>query len=295
MRSWRKVRRRTYQTVLAFDVFMKQLMRTRPDFTTFFTNHVASSMHRYWAASFPGDYDQIAYDSEWMQKFSHEIQFTMNKFDGFLARLLKFVDANPDYNLWIATSMGQAATTAQPVETQLLVTDVQSFMGALGLQPAEWSLRAAMVPQLNLTLHGEQAMAKFRAALADLRINGKTIRYQQADYGFFCLELGHNNLHLAPNSALLRGQQHSFAALGMSIVEIDDKSACTAYHIPQGTLLIYDPLDRSHKQQRTQISTLDIAPAILANYSIAPPGYMRRPSALIGNCVTSIAANNRAA
>ncbi|MGH9661090.1 MAG: hypothetical protein ACRD96_21260, partial [Bryobacteraceae bacterium] len=37
----RKSRRRTFQTVLAFDIFMRQLERTRPEFATFFTNHVA--------------------------------------------------------------------------------------------------------------------------------------------------------------------------------------------------------------------------------------------------------------
>ncbi|MBK7856408.1 MAG: hypothetical protein IPJ79_17300 [Bacteroidetes bacterium] len=47
-KPWVKTRRRTYQMVLAFDVFMKQLKNTKPEFCTFFTNHVASSMHRYW-------------------------------------------------------------------------------------------------------------------------------------------------------------------------------------------------------------------------------------------------------
>jgi predicted component of type VI protein secretion system len=39
-----------------FDIFMNQLERTKPGFTTFFTNQVASSMHRFWAASFPEEY-----------------------------------------------------------------------------------------------------------------------------------------------------------------------------------------------------------------------------------------------
>jgi hypothetical protein len=58
-KPWRKNRRRIYQTVLGFDLFFKQLEITKPDFATFFTNHVASSMHRYWAATFPGDYEKF--------------------------------------------------------------------------------------------------------------------------------------------------------------------------------------------------------------------------------------------
>ena len=37
---------------ILFDAFMSSLIREKPDFCTFFTNHVASSMHRFWEASF---------------------------------------------------------------------------------------------------------------------------------------------------------------------------------------------------------------------------------------------------
>ena len=69
---WQKVRRRTYQSVLAFDIFMNYLDRTRPDMATFFTNHVASSMHRYWAALFPGDYEQCEFTTEWKNTYRHK-------------------------------------------------------------------------------------------------------------------------------------------------------------------------------------------------------------------------------
>ena len=112
IKHWRRVRRRTYQVILVFDIFMKYLNKTRPAFSSFFTNHVASSMHRYWAATFPEDYDEFGFDNDWVDMYSHEIDFTMSRFDKFFERLVKFVDANPEYVLWIATSMGQAATIA---------------------------------------------------------------------------------------------------------------------------------------------------------------------------------------
>ena len=55
-------RRRTYQSVLLFDIFERQLRRTRPEFSSFFTNHLAAAMHRYWAAHRPGDYDELQLD-----------------------------------------------------------------------------------------------------------------------------------------------------------------------------------------------------------------------------------------
>ena len=69
--------------VLAFDVFMKQLKSSKPQFATFFTNHVASSMHRYWAATYPGDYENFNIEKEWVETYKNEINFTMDIFDRF--------------------------------------------------------------------------------------------------------------------------------------------------------------------------------------------------------------------
>jgi hypothetical protein len=147
--NWRKVRRRTCQVVLAFDIFMRQLETTKPAFSSFLTNHVASTMHRYWAAAFPEDYETLGYDNEWVKTFRNEINFTMSKADEFISRLIRFVSANPTYTLWITTSMGQAATEALPLETQLYITNPAKFMEAMGLEASEWSMRPAMLPDFN--------------------------------------------------------------------------------------------------------------------------------------------------
>lgn len=60
-------RRRTFQSVLLFDIFAHQLRRSRPRFSTFFTNHVASAMHRYWAAYRPGDYQRLGLGEDWVE------------------------------------------------------------------------------------------------------------------------------------------------------------------------------------------------------------------------------------
>jgi hypothetical protein len=280
LQAWRKIRRRTYQAVLAFDVFMKQLTSTTPDFVSFFTNHVASSLHRYWAATFPKDYEKFGFDSDWVRTFSREIQFTMQKFDDMFGRLIRFVDAHPEYNLWITTSMGQAATTALPVETALLATDVPRFMSLLGIDASHWQRAPAMVPQLNVTIAGNDHAATFRKALAGFLVNGQPLRYREAEGNFFSIDFGHPNLHLAPPVVAYEGRTVAFAEAGLQTVAIDDKSGSTAYHVPQGSLLIYDPLRRGAKRGRTQISTLDIAPTLLQNYAVPVPSYMRNPATL---------------
>lgn len=69
----------------------------------------------------------------------------------------------------------------------------------------------------------------------------------------------------------------SVQELGLRNVEIQDKSATFAYHIPQGVLVSYDPQkQRGLSSERRSISTTEIAPAILNNFGITPPSYMRQ-------------------
>jgi hypothetical protein len=276
----RRVRRRTYQSVLAFDVFMQQLDRTRPAFATFFTNHVASAMHRYWAAAFPSDYATMEYKPEWITTYRDEIRFAMGKADEFLARVLSFADDNPEYTVWITTSMGQAATNARPVETQLYVTDGVRLMAALGFAASEWEVRPAMLPQFNVAVAPER-QKELVERLTRLRIAGMPLSYRVAN-GFVSLDFGHDNLEPGA-TAELDAVVLPFAALGLSNVEIEDKSGTSAYHIPEGCLLIYDPRrEMGGSRAREQVSTLEITPTILRNFGVERPSYMRAPSALLG-------------
>src|SRR5690606_22284548 len=97
MIPWKVTRRRSFQSIMAFDIFLKQLKASKPDFATFFSNHVAATMHRYWAATFPEDYEEYHLSDDWKNKYSGEIDYAMLKFDAFLADLLKFIAKNNDY------------------------------------------------------------------------------------------------------------------------------------------------------------------------------------------------------
>jgi hypothetical protein len=271
--KWRKVRRRTYQAVLAFDIFMKQLEQTQPAFSSFFTNHVASAMHRFWAAAFPDDYENFGYDDAWVKTYRNEIDFTMWKVDRFVSRLVAFVDRHPGYALWVATSMGQAATEALPLETQLYITNPATFMSALGLEEGEWKVRPAMLPDFNFWIAPTKRDA-FQQRLDTLRVVGKRVNYKADGDGFFNVCLGHPNLYKQPPVAHLGDRAIDFKDIGLDNVEIEDRSGSSAYHIPQGCLVIYDP-QRPSAAARSQISTIEIAPALLNNFSVPVPSYMK--------------------
>lgn len=277
--KWRIVRRRTFQSVLAFDVFMKQLNSTMPSCSSFFSNHVASSMHRFWAARFPEDYEVMGYDEEWIKTYQFEIDWTMQKADEMFARLIQFADSHPDYQIWLTTSMGQAATVAEPLETQLYITNVDKFMKAMGFEPHEWSKRPAMLPSVNVFVP-PGTEGRFNERLAKLHIDGKPICFERSINGFFAVHVGQKNLYKQPPMAQLDGQPVSFADLGLENVEIADKSNTSGYHVPDGCLIIYDPRNPTPKAGRPDITTLEIAPAILRNYSVPVPEYMQKPAPL---------------
>ena len=280
----RRTRRRTFQAVLAFDVYMAQVERTMPDFSTFFSNHVASSLHRYWAATYPADYAELNLDSDWVATFGEEIPWAMHHAERMLARLVGFADAHPEYQIWTTSSMGQRATSARSLETAVYLNDLTTFMRRLGMPDGSWEPRPAMRPQANVTV-SEALAATFERQLTKLRLVDKPLRFRRGDGGFFAMDLGHPNMHTRPTPVRYDGGRHSLAEFGMAAVEVEDRSGTTAYHVPEGVLFVYDPqrlAPPASSQEwadaagarRPQISTLEIAPALLATLVFPAREYM---------------------
>lgn len=272
LQPWKTTRRRTYQSVLSFDVFMKLLRKNRPGFTTFFTNHVASSLHRYWAAVFPDEYEDLKYDEEWLSTYSNEILFAMDHADKMLRRVAAFVDKHPEHKLLIASSMGQEAVESEPIEFQLLITDADRFLKSMGLEDTnDYRVLPAMVPQFNYQIR-EEKINDFEQALKSLKINGNPVNYRLRSKGHFSIDFGHANLRNIQIS--LNGLEVPLYDLGLDNVEIADKSSATAYHIPEGHLFSYHPSNTVSKLVDTQMPTTDLVPMILRNYGLKPMEYM---------------------
>lgn len=243
--AWKRVRRRTWQSVIAFDLFEKALRRGTPDFATFFTNHVASAQHRYWAAAFPGDYERVEQDANWLSRYQGEIDFALRHADTMLRRLMRYTAADPRRLLVVASSMGQAATVAKPIRTQLYLRDVETFMAAMGV--SAWERRPAMDPDVSLYVEDAET---FEAALRGLSIAGKPVQYER-EGGFFSLSFGHEDLP----------DESRFAELGLVNERIEDAAATTAYHIPQGALLLWSTGKLPEVPET--LSTTEVAPGIL--------------------------------
>lgn len=273
LRPARRTRRRSLQALLAFDLFEHQLRATRPAFACFYTNHVAAAMHRYWAAAFPEDYAERALSDDWIHRYAGEIDAAMRVFDACLARLAR-IASERDAALWIASAAGQAATRAQPLHTQLHLADLPRFMERLGVERAAWSPRPGMAPHVGVVV-AEPQRARFRERLGELRVAGESLHWHELEGGFFKLGIETPDLDAERASATLGGERVALAELGLANLRVDEQARATAHHRPEGSLLVFDPRERTANGGRETVSTFDVAPSILRHFGRPAPDWMR--------------------
>jgi hypothetical protein len=271
---WKGTRRRTFQSVLAFDVYYKLLKKEKPQFSTFLSNHVASAMPRYWAATFPKDYKENNLSEEWINRYSGEIDFALDQFDKFLSKLVSFANKNPNYKLVVLSSMGQQATSAEPMANELLVDNFDTLLQSLGMQEGDYSILPAMHPQYNLKV-SNGLEDKFISALQRLTVKGSHINYRQKDNGFFSLDFGNPNL--SDDSICVNDKVVLPNDIGLVNQPADEEASGTAYHIREGSMFIYDPQNPQSNHKRIhRVDTTRIAPSILKNFKVAQPDYMNK-------------------
>jgi hypothetical protein len=280
-----RIRRRAYQPLIMLDLFIHQLERTQPDFATFYTNHVAAAMHRYWGATFADDYERKL-DAEWIANYQGEILFAMDKLDTMVAKLKTFVDRHPEYTLVAASSMGQAAIPAEKTFEFLTITDLPKFMSALGVGADQWQARPAMVPCVCAVV-SDATRTRVLDGLAGMSIGGQNVRrdkrpvapasFDERENGFFQFFIQFDN-YKGPDEVTINSRRMALAEAGLGKMAHEDGVNCTAQHVPEGSLLVYraDAPDSGHRAG-TRISTLEVAPAICDLFGVPRPAYMHGP------------------
>jgi hypothetical protein len=280
-RIWthRSARRRTIQSILAFDLFRAQLEARKPDAAFFFTNHVASAMHRYWPATFAQDYKATSWDDSWLKRFSGEVDYAMGEADQMLADVMDFADRNPDCLVLVSGSMGQAAVDdpSRKVSSEVLVRDMGKFLGQMGITEG-WQRRRTMEPTYTLSFDEEETTDRFMEAIATFRIAGQTVKNRRIDAHGVEFILGQSNLPDDELGLLLGNRSLRAEQMGVANVPIADEVGAAAYHVREGMLLVYDPRGTAAPgAAREPVSTTQIAPTLLALQGVVPGAYMERP------------------
>ncbi len=283
-----RCRRRSIQPLLSLDIFADLMRRTRPDFATLYTNHVAAAMHRYWAAAYPDDPDGSDMPAEWRELYRDEIRYAMDCLDVMVGRLMELADAG-GYKLLMCGSMGQAAHKSEMTDGFVTIVDLERFMTAMGLSRSEWTERHAMVPCVSVDIDPARA-DDFESRIRGISCAGDAMSQSQREVAPLSYDRSGDTFHLfvyferyaGPDRAEIDGAPVSFGSIGWGFHEHQDNIDCTGRHTPHGFLLVHDAsAPRALVEKRSQISTLDIAPAILNFFRVPAPAYMNSVDATI--------------
>lgn len=280
-RIWsdRSARRRSIQSILAFDMFLAQLKRKLPDAAFFFSNHVASAMHRYWPATFPEDYQETQWEESWLRRFSGELDYAMAEADQMLWELMRFADHHPNYLILVSGSMGQAAVDSpdRQISTEVLVRDMRAFVERLGVGSG-WHRRRTMEPTYTLAFDEPEGADLFMEKIQHLRIAGEPVPSRRLDDYAVEFVLGNSNIHDDELVATLGNTSLSPDDLGIRNIPIQDGVGAAAYHVPEGILLAYGAsLHIGLKPTLEPIRTTQIAPTLLMVQGLKPAPYMEPP------------------
>lgn len=267
---WKQCRRRIFQSTLGFDIFFHQWKTKKPDFATFFTNHVAATMHRFWAATYPEHYDPMP-EPWWIQTYGEEIDFAMHELERCIGILWPLLAAH-DTTLVVTSSMGQSPTSVKRFYSELSLDDPARLLATFSIPSSAFSMQPAMHPQYNLRVE-EAWVSTLHQGLLSLTIKNQKVSFRAKEGGFFSIDLGQPDLK--PGDVRLRGQFASLESLGLAVVPSEGVLGETAYHVPEGSLLIAHPGSQMARVgDRLTVSTRAIAPSILEYFGHQVPKYM---------------------
>lgn len=233
-------RRQMYQTILMWDVF-KSLYKVNnpPIFSTFFTNHLANAMHRYWQNIFPEEFSE-RYSNKPKCHYGTMI-FALDIVDNLLKDAMSFCKQNPNITLVFATSMGQDKRELKDHEGyEASIVNVHKLFNLFNIRENDYKVLLAMVPQAACEVVNsekrkyisevlKQCHSLSGALLFDveemgnsLSITIKTPPRKDIDSDVFNLGNGNSNC--------------SWEEAGIKMHEVE---AGTAYHVPEGILAVY--------------------------------------------------------
>ena len=271
--------RPSVQVLLCFDLFWRLHKRANPALSVFFSNHVASMMHRFWGDWIEG-YDSNGYKPD--PVYGTFIVTAMDYFDHQLGLIRAWVDSHPGTTLIVAGSMGMGPIEYQPAPANYVVDDAQKLITTLGIAPAE--VGSAMFPVLTVlfpTTQDAEAAAPVLESLSTemgpMFVGFRTHERTLSFYG--AMNPDEENLPTSLRWTDGEGIQRTSSIEDLGIV-IRHRAGGgnTAQHTPEGMFIVYGAGVEADAS-REKIDILDTGPSILNLLGLRPtPDMQGEPS-----------------
>ncbi len=275
--SVRIVRRRNIQALMTFDVALKQVSTSKPDFSTIFANHVAANMHRYWAAKFVDDYEDNKMPQEWREAYGDEIDNAMMEADYMIGQLDKFITKNPEYSVLVVASMGQAAIEHEIIESQLVVKDFDRFMQAYGFEKGDYEKKPGMEPEYVVAFKNDEMLQRFEEQCNNTDIAGQYVECTPSNNGQCAFHVHQYNLQT--NELTIGNKHFTFEEAGLYKEPIQDLAGSTAQHTADGCCFVFNGhSDLSGlSNMNSPCDLVAVTSSILSSLDVDLPGYMKKP------------------
>ena len=268
-----KKRRSLMQAIIGFEIYYKYLIKHKPSFSTYFTNHVAGMMHRYWKDLFPEDFGLSKKNSNNFN--SKSIIKAMDIADSHISKLLKF-SQHYGYNLLILSSMGQAAIDRGKYHPELVLKDERKLISKLNLNIENYKFLPAMQPDICVDCNNHESLQLLRESIKELKdSNGNNLFIERYEPVGLRINLATERLTDIDKTTNLNHFEKTFffKDIGFEIIKRD---IGTAYHVPEGILIANGQnVDKDHLKNLRNINTCQVAPIILNSFGIDIPDYMK--------------------
>lgn len=256
-----KLRRPLMQPIIGFDIYLKYMYKLNPQFSTFFTNHVAGMMHRYWLDIFPLSGNKVSRRSRFNR---NSIIKALDIADKQIGNLITFANKK-NYNILILSSMGQDHKDWGEYIPELFINDISKLIKNIGLDQKEYKLLPAMQPDLCIECKNQYSKKKLEKAITTIKsLDGKIlfpIRYKNDGLNLN-ISIQSSIITTNEKKVFINDKKIDIDKLDIKIIKRDEG---TGYHIKEG-ILLYSGIEISNlleKYNDFNIDTTDIHGIIL--------------------------------
>ena len=275
-------RRSIYQSTLTFDSFIKNLKIHKPIFSSYFTNHLAGMMHRYWIDIFPESFKAL---DKAPSKFNRKsILKAIKETDKHIGILLKYAEKN-NSDLLIISGMGQDARIREQYIGELQFIDFNKFKRIFLKEDRDnFNILPAMLPDICISFKNPKKMGLFINKIKSITDRDHKPIFEipyKPEFNTLNLSLKLSKRLALDKEILILNQKFKIDKLGLRIIKRDPG---TAYHIQEGSLIWFSKRNnnlRKLAKKKYIPDIIEIAPSICKLLDIKIPKYMIKDSPLI--------------
>ena len=230
-----KERLRNVDFLLHFDIFLWALKNKDSKINVFFTNHIASQIHRYIGAILPNNKVRKIFGKKWIKKNSNEVFYSMHLFDkNFKKFKKKFFNKND--TIVFVSSMGQGIIRNYDDQHCIkYVSDKEKFFKKYFNDKFNYQILGSMSPQLTIKMKN---LKEIKYALKELKKNdiSKVFKHFDSRQNILTISVSFENL----DHVNIGKNKYSLKDIGVSM-SLDDTQN-TGKHIKEGIFLINSPM-----------------------------------------------------